>query len=135
MFTPATATPAEIFRGARVLLAPSVWEEPFGRVAAEALLNGVPPIVSDRGGLPDAVNDGGFVLPLPDGLTLDTREPVAAAAVGPWVELIEKLAEDDFYDAACTRARAAGETYLPQNLAPRYVDVFERVLASGRVGT
>lgn len=131
MFTPATATPTEIFRGARVLLAPSVWEEPFGRVAAEALLNGVPPIVSNRGGLPEAANDGGFVLPLPDGLTLDTRAPVSADAVAPWVEIIEKLAEDDVYAAASTRARAAGETYLPQNLAPRYVELFERVLASG----
>jgi len=132
MFSPATATPAEIFRGARVLLAPSVWEEPFGRVAAEALLNGVPPIVSDRGGLPEAVNGGGFALPLPSGLTLETRTPVPAAAVGPWLELIEELADDTFYAAASTRARAAGETYLPQVLAPRYVEFFERVLSQNR---
>jgi glycosyltransferase involved in cell wall biosynthesis len=131
MFTPATATPAEIFRGARVLLAPSVWEEPFGRVAAEALVNGVPPLVSDRGGLAEAANGGGFVLPLPAELTLETRLPVSAAGVARWVELIEKLADDDaFYAAASTRARAAGEAYLPQNLAPRYVEFFERVLAN-----
>lgn len=131
MFAPATATPAEIFRGARALLAPSVWEEPFGRVAAEALLNGVPPIVSDRGGLPEAANDGGFVLPLPAELTLETRTPVAAEAVAPWLEFIEKLADDTFYATASVRARAAGEIYLPQNLAARYVEFFERVLASG----
>ncbi|QYM80100.1 glycosyltransferase [Horticoccus luteus] len=131
MFTPATATPAEIFRGARVLLAPSVWEEPFGRVAAEALVNSVPPIVSDRGGLPEAANGGGFVVPLPADLTLETRTPVGPAAVAPWVEFIEKLADDDaFYAAASSRARAAGESYRPQNLAPRYVEFFERVLAS-----
>lgn len=132
MFAPATATPAEIFRGARVLLAPSVWEEPFGRVAAEALLNGVPPIVSDRGGLPEAANGGGFVQPLPAELTLDTRTPVAPAAVDPWVELIAQLADDDaFYAAASARARAAGDAYSPQNLAPRYVAFFEQVLAAG----
>src|SRR5690606_5961043 len=99
-------------------------------VTAEALLNGVPPIVSDRGGLPEAARDGGFVLPLPVGLTLATRTPVPAAAVAPWLELIEQLTDDTFYAAASSRARTAGEAYLPQQLAPHYVAFFERVLAS-----
>ena len=130
MFAPAVPKPAEIFRGTRVLLAPSVWEEPFGRVAAEALLNGVPPVVSDRGGLTEAANGGGFVLPLPASLTLETRTPVAAADVGPWLELMLKLADDEkFYAESSSRARAAGDAYLPEKLAPRYVEFFERVLA------
>lgn len=129
MFAPAVPKPAEIFRGTRVLLVPSVWEEPFGRVAAEALLNGVPPIVSDRGGLAEAANGGGFVLPLPKSLTLETRTPVAAADVSEWLELIIKLADDPkFYAEASARARAAGATVQPAALAPRYVAFFESVL-------
>jgi glycosyltransferase involved in cell wall biosynthesis len=128
MFAPAVPRPAEFFRGTRVLLAPSVWDEPFGRVAAEALLNGVPPVVSDRGGLPEAANGGGFVLPLPAALTPATTTPVGADEVRPWLEVIERLADDTFYATASARARAAGEAYLPQNLAPRYLEFFERVL-------
>ncbi len=68
---------------------PSVWEEPAGRVAAEALANGLPPIVSDRGGLPEICGAGGFVQPLPADLTVETRTPVAIAAVEPWLAVIQ----------------------------------------------
>ncbi len=132
MFAPAVSKPAEIFRGTRVLLVPSVWPEPFGRVAAEALLNGVPPIVSDRGGLAEAANGGGFVLPLPASLTLETRTPVVAADVAPWLELIEQLADDDaFYAESSARAKSAGDFYLPDTLASRYVEYFERIRCGG----
>ena len=129
MFAPAVPKPAEIFRGTRVLLVPSVWEEPFGRVATEALLNGVPPIVSDRGGLAEAAHGGGFVLALPKSLTMETRQPVAAADVAPWLDLMLKLADDPaFYAEASARARVAGEAYQPAVLAPRYLAFFEDIL-------
>lgn len=41
---------------AKLVLVPSMWEEAFGRVAVEALLLNIPVIVSNRGGLPEAVN-------------------------------------------------------------------------------
>ena len=128
MFSPAMPRPADIFRGTRVLLVPSVWEEPFGRVAAEALLNGVPPIVSDRGGLPEAANGGGFVLPLPESLTTETNSPVPAADVMPWLECMERLVDDAVYARESARAQAAGVAFSPETLAPRYIEFFERVL-------
>ncbi|MCC9167206.1 glycosyltransferase family 4 protein [Pontibacter harenae] len=45
----------------RYLLVPSVWEEPFGNVALEGLACGCLPIVSDGGGLPDAVGKAGAI--------------------------------------------------------------------------
>jgi glycosyltransferase involved in cell wall biosynthesis len=45
----------------RYLLVPSRWEEPFGIVALEGLACGCIPIVSDGGGLPDAVGEAGLV--------------------------------------------------------------------------
>ncbi len=133
MFAPAVAKPAEIFRGTRALLVPSVWAEPFGRVAAEALLNGVPPLVSDRGGLPEAANGGGFVLPLPAALTLQTRRPVAAEDVTPWLDTIVRLADDhEHYAQASARARAAGQAFQPETLGPRYLDYFTRILRGER---
>jgi glycosyltransferase involved in cell wall biosynthesis len=135
MFAPAVAKPAEIFRGTRALLVPSVWAEPFGRVAAEALLNGVPPIVSDRGGLPEAANNGGFVLPLPAELTMETRKPVSAGDVAPWIEAIARLADDPaHYAASSSRALAAGAAFRPEMLAPRYVAYFTGILNGKRDG-
>lgn len=43
------------------LLVPSVWEEPFGNVALEGMACDCLPIVSDGGGLPDAVGKAGLV--------------------------------------------------------------------------
>ena len=78
MAAPPVATPAEYFALTRILLVPSVWEEPFGRVAAEAMINGIPAIVGNRGALPDVVGGdaahggGGRVLPIPDWMTPST---------------------------------------------------------------
>jgi glycosyltransferase involved in cell wall biosynthesis len=43
------------------LLVPSTWKEPFGNVALEGLACGCIPIVSDGGGLPEAVGQAGLV--------------------------------------------------------------------------
>ncbi|WP_426092454.1 glycosyltransferase family 4 protein [Flavobacterium sp. DSR3-2] len=45
----------------RFLLVPSRWEEPFGLVALEGLACGCIPIVSDGGGLPDAIGKAGVL--------------------------------------------------------------------------
>jgi len=45
----------------RFILVPSIWEEPFGVVALEGMACGCLPIVSNGGGLPDAVGKAGIV--------------------------------------------------------------------------
>ena len=52
-----TRYPAELFARASIVIVPSRWAETFGRVAAEATILGVPALVSNRGGLPEAVGD------------------------------------------------------------------------------
>ena len=51
-----------LYGRARVLLAPSQWAEAWGRVATEAQINGIPVLASKRGGLPEAVGDGGILV-------------------------------------------------------------------------
>lgn len=46
----------------QVLVVPSVWEEPFGVVALEAIGCGCVPLVARSGGLPDAVGSCGLVV-------------------------------------------------------------------------
>lgn len=51
-----------IYRKTKLLLVPSIWEEAFGRVVIEAESCGIPVIASARGGLPEAVGQGGVCI-------------------------------------------------------------------------
>jgi glycosyltransferase involved in cell wall biosynthesis len=129
MFSPPLSQPKEIYAATRVLLAPSLWNEPAGRVAAEALLNGIPPLVSNRGGLPEICNGAGFALPIPPEITPSCAKPVEPDVVQPWIDLIGRLEDDrEFYQHHSSLARQAGQIYHPDRLVPRYVDFFRSVL-------
>ncbi len=52
----------EVYGLTKILLAPSQWEEAWGRVASEAHCSGIPVVGSARGGLPEAIGPGGTVL-------------------------------------------------------------------------
>jgi glycosyltransferase involved in cell wall biosynthesis len=127
MFSASVPTPKDIFHPAKMLLAPSL-REASGRVVAEAMLNGVPPLVSDRGGLAETANGSGFVLPLPADLDLKRTIPVEAPAVQPWIDVITRLEDDaDFYAAECAKAKSASRRYLRSELAPQYLEFFEKI--------
>jgi glycosyltransferase involved in cell wall biosynthesis len=64
--TAATADMRPVYGRARIVLAPSLWWESGSRVLGEAMLNGIPAIVTDRGGSPEMVGQGGVVLGLPE---------------------------------------------------------------------
>jgi glycosyltransferase involved in cell wall biosynthesis len=129
MMSPPLAQPREIYLATRALLVPSLWQEPAGRVAAEALVNRIPPLVSDRGGLPETCNGAGFYLPIPPEITPGCSHPVEPEVVEPWIDLMVRLEGDAaFYREESERARAAGAIYLPENLAPRYVEYFRGIL-------
>jgi glycosyltransferase involved in cell wall biosynthesis len=57
-----TADMRAVYARARVLLGPSIWQEPFGRVFVEAGASGVPSVASARGGIPEAVGEGGILI-------------------------------------------------------------------------
>lgn len=52
----------KVYSQAKVLLAPSQWEECWGRVATEAQISGIPVLASDSGGLTEAVGPGGIIV-------------------------------------------------------------------------
>lgn len=129
MLSPPMAQPKEIYAATRVLLAPSLWQEPAGRVAAEALLNGIPPLVSDRGGLSEVCNGAGFTLSIPLEITPRSTRPAEPEAVLPWIHLIARLEDDQaFYQEQSNLARQAGQIYHPDQLKPRYLELFRDVL-------
>jgi glycosyltransferase involved in cell wall biosynthesis len=58
----------QVMAGARAVLCPAKWEEPFGMVAAEAQAAGTPVIAYRRGALPEIIIEGrtGFLVPPDD---------------------------------------------------------------------
>lgn len=50
--------PRAVFARASVVAVPSIWDEPFGLVAAEAMAERIPLVVSDAGALPEVVGQG-----------------------------------------------------------------------------
>jgi glycosyltransferase involved in cell wall biosynthesis len=140
MAAPAVPTPADYFALTRVLLVPSVWDEPFGRVAAEAMINGVPPLVSNRGSLPHVVGGdigdggGGRVLPIPAWMTPETTQLPAESEIEPWSDAVCALWDDAaLYDATASRARElAEERYSERVSRKKHVDYFTSLTAGGQ---
>jgi glycosyltransferase involved in cell wall biosynthesis len=130
---PPTPRPADFFALTRILLVPSTFAEPFGRIAAEALINGVPPLVSDRGALPQTVGAGGLVLPLPAWLTPETQELPSKEEAQPWFDAACHLWDDAAcYQTASEAARAAAEELYHERVTrKRYRDYFESLGPGG----
>jgi len=81
----------EVYGKARIVLVPSVWEEPFGRIPIEAGINGIPTIASNRGGLPESVGEGGILIK-------DIWN------IEEWVRAIERLNDPKIYKELSQRA-------------------------------
>jgi glycosyltransferase involved in cell wall biosynthesis len=64
-----------LWGGAKALIVPSIWDEPFGLVVLEAWAHGRPALVSNRGALPEIVADSSSVFSAedPDGLAAKIR--------------------------------------------------------------
>ena len=127
MVAPATLKPADFFALTKILLVPTVVREPFGRVAAEALINGIPPLVSNRGALPETVQGAGRVLPLPDWLTDQAQMLPSIQDVQPWFDAVCELWDDaGAYARASTAAReTALRCYSEPILRSRYLEYFQ----------
>ena len=108
----ALAERVKLYQGAKALLAPVHWEEPFGIVMIEAMSCGTPVIAYRRGAIPEVVEDGntGFVVE-------DEQTMVAAAAK---IEQIDR--------AAC---RAVVEKrFTIDAMVSGYEAVYRKILAS-----
>ncbi|MGV8979518.1 MAG: glycosyltransferase family 4 protein [Cellulomonas sp.] len=82
-------TKRELLSGARALVFPIQWEEPFGMVMVEAMACGTPVVALRRGSVPEVVLDG------VTGLVVDTYD-----------ELVEAIDAVSGIDPAACRSRA-----------------------------
>jgi glycosyltransferase involved in cell wall biosynthesis len=97
---------------ARLVLAPSQWEEAWGRVATEAHVNGIPVLASDQGGLREAVGPGGLLVPL-------------GASIHEWKCAFSQLWDDPaVYDRVSKTALAYSwrPEVQPDNIVDTFID-------------
>jgi glycosyltransferase involved in cell wall biosynthesis len=128
-----TPDPRDFWGVTKVCLLPSLWWENQPLVAVEAMLNGIPVIGSDRGGIPETLGDSGVVLPLPERLTQFTRELPTPEEVAPWVEAVIRLWDDaDWYAEHSRRASAESRRWDPEVLEPQYVRFFSEIKSKAK---
>jgi glycosyltransferase involved in cell wall biosynthesis len=104
---------------AEMLVVPSLWPEPFGRVAVEGMAAGIPVIASPLGGLPEVVGEGGHIL---EGLEVeDIRDTILLMHQDE--ELRKRLGE---------KGQERSRRFLPETIASETVTVYEKVLGSSK---
>jgi len=109
-----------VYGAARILLTPTVSEEAFGRVAIEAQWSGIPVLSSDKGGLREAIGDGGLVL--------DAHAPIA-----DWVAALDRMWTDAALYArlsAAARSNAAAAGCDPGEIAEFFLSRMTQRIAA-----
>jgi glycosyltransferase involved in cell wall biosynthesis len=96
---------------AKVIIIPSRVKESFGRVPAEAMVSGIPCVVSNRGGLPEVVGKTGVVI--------DKMESVDA-----WVEGIYRAFEGHNPNEQKKRA----EKFSAENQVEKFAKLIEETI-------
>jgi glycosyltransferase involved in cell wall biosynthesis len=99
----------------RIMVVPSIWEEPFGVVALEGIAAGCAVVASRGGGLPEAVGPCGILFPNGD------------------VEALARALKDLVTSSSLRDRLAAGrkhhlEHFQPEVVAKRYLEIFESAL-------
>jgi glycosyltransferase involved in cell wall biosynthesis len=116
---PTTTDMRTAYRAARLVLMPSVHEETYGRVVAEAQLSGIPALTSDRGELPAVVGGGGLTVPVD-------------AGIEPWLTALDRVLDPAAYGVFSAAARREAER--PERRPEAIVEDFVSLLDAFLIG-
>jgi len=110
IITPNTNNISEVYERSRLIIGLSQWWESGSRVLAEAMLNGIPAIVSNYGGNSEMIGEGGIVIDLPIGChkvpfnTLPNLDKIQSLA-----SIIKQIWDDEaFYLSLVSKALKQG---------------------------
>lgn len=102
---------------AEMQIVPSLWPEPFGRVAVEGMAAGLPVIVTPMGGLPEVVDDAGIIM---DRISVDELRLT-----------IKKLHEDEeLRKRTGKNAKEHSKMFHPDRIASEMISLYEELLGS-----
>jgi glycosyltransferase involved in cell wall biosynthesis len=120
--SPRTRDMRSLYAKARLVLAPSQYDETFGRIAPEAHVSGIPVLATRRAGLPEAVGPGGVLI--------DPGAPIEA-----WADALRRMWSDAAYhrqlsDAALAYSRRPEFNFEAQ--LDRFTALLEAAITSRR---
>jgi glycosyltransferase involved in cell wall biosynthesis len=112
--------PEELFGEIELLVVPSLWHEPMGRVVIEAYAHGVPVIASNRGGIPEIVDDGetGYIF-----------DPTSIRALTSAIKTV--LDSPQVLVDMREKCRRKASEYLPARITDAYLGIYARVAGTG----
>jgi glycosyltransferase involved in cell wall biosynthesis len=111
--------PVEFFNQVDVLIVPSRWQEPLARVVQEAYAYGVPVVASNRGGMPEQIEDGVI------GLLFDPDDPNSLA------KAVNRILEDrSLAGRLGQNVRRRAEQNSMECVVNEYRNVYRSVLES-----
>jgi len=108
--------PDEFFDGIDILVVPSIWNEPFGRVTVEAYSHGVPVVGANTGGIPEVIEPR-------TNLAFDMARP--SSIIGKLHEAVALLEDPDVHD----RMREYARRFNVDAMVDAYRALYESVLA------
>jgi Glycosyl transferase family 2/Glycosyl transferases group 1 len=119
---------AEVYSKSKLVVVPSLGGGSFDRSVAEAMINGIPVIVSDRHSLQEIAGDAGVVIHIPACYQADTKQAPRADDISPWVDAIIRLWDDSEY---CTevleRCISYSQRWHPRRTSPVHVEFFRNL--------
>src|SRR5260370_9454803 len=107
--------PADFLQSIDILVVPSKWNEPFGRVTVEAYSHGVPVVGANTGGIPEVIEPDSY-------LVFDINQPHT---------VIDKIKEAvELLKNSHTRPRLLeySETFSPDAMVDAYLGVYKHAL-------
>jgi glycosyltransferase involved in cell wall biosynthesis len=115
-----------IYERTSILLVPSVAFEAAGRVIIEAQMAGIPVLGTDCGGIPETINGGGKIFPIPKSIIKNIGAVPHPEEVSDWVSYIEKLLfNEQYYFSACENAISASKAYSEEIVDKTIIDAIE----------
>jgi spore coat protein SA len=106
---------ANAFSKSTVFCCPSVWQEPFGMVIAEAMACGLPVVASNVGGIPEVVRGGG-------GLLVPPNDPEALAR---GLKQVLMMSREDRAKLGATGRSMCCEKFGWSSIGERYLSVLD----------
>ena len=115
LFSRWTNNMRQVYSQTKLLIIPRIRPEPFGRIVVEAGANGIPSIASNKGGLPEAVGDGGILI---DNFY----------NIDKWIKAIQSLENENLYAELSKRARENAKKFDFKNTYKQFSKCLEKNL-------
>lgn len=109
--TPNTNDMRDPYSRARLVVAPSLWWESSGRMLAEAMLNGIPALITNRGGMPEMIGNAGIAFDFPVACYEEPYQHLLSdEELQPLLNAVIRLFDDeDLYQEYVDRAWQVGK--------------------------